>query len=291
MLAPGERRTGSVDVDGHRVAVEVRGAEGAGERAGAPGGQPPLLLVNGVGGGRSLWEPLRAHLPPGTATIAYDAPGCGASEPARGLLSVRGHARVAAAALAWAGARRADVLGFSFGGMVAQQLALDAPGSVRRLVLVATGLGVGSVPGSPLAYALLAAPRMADPQWLRSAAPWVFGGRIARAGRDAARHAAHFAEPVHPPSYVGQLQAALGWSSLPWLGRLRQPTLVVAGDEDPLVPACNARLLAALIPSARAHVVRGGGHLALVDSPEEVAPVLTRFLTAAAPERVGAGRA
>ena len=74
-----------------------------------------------------------------------------------------------------------------------------------------------------------------------------------------------------------------GWSSLPWLHRLPQPTLVVAGEQDPSVPLCNARLLAARIPDARLHVVKGGGHLFLLDEPENVAPTILDFLPA--PER------
>ena len=68
------------------------------------------------------------------------------------------------------------------------------------------------------------------------------------------------------------------WTSLPWLWAIRQPTLVVAGDDDPVTPHINHRLMAALIPKARLHTIRGGGHLALVESAAEVAPVITSFL-------------
>ncbi|GAB7191929.1 poly(3-hydroxyalkanoate) depolymerase [Kineococcus sp. NUM-3379] len=240
-------------------------------------GDTYLLLVNGVGGGRALWEPLRAALPPGIGTIAFDAPGCGASAPARYPLSIREQARIAAAVLEWAGVESADVLGFSFGGMVAQQLAHDAPQTVRRLVLVGTGVGVGSVPGSPLAYALLTVPHMADGNWLRTFGPFLFGGRVA-VQPDLDALARRFAQPVDVLSYLGQLQAATLWSSLPWFSRLEQPVLVLAGDLDPLVPVANACLMASLRPRTELHVVRGGGHLVLLDSTEEVAEVLTGFL-------------
>jgi pimeloyl-ACP methyl ester carboxylesterase len=86
-----------------------------------------------------------------------------------------------------------------------------------------------------------------------------------------------------PPDLLGyafQLYAVSGWSSLPWLHRLPQPTLVVAGEQDPSVPLCNARLLAARIPDARLHVVKGGGHLFLLDEPENVTPTILDFLAA-----------
>ncbi|MBV8944285.1 MAG: alpha/beta fold hydrolase, partial [Solirubrobacterales bacterium] len=75
-----------------------------------------------------------------------------------------------------------------------------------------------------------------------------------------------------------QLYAAAGWSSLPWLRRLTSPTLVIGGENDPSVPLRNARVLAARIPNARLHVVNGGGHLFLLDEPENVAGVIAAFL-------------
>ena len=79
--------------------------------------------------------------------------------------------------------------------------------------------------------------------------------------------------------YLAQLYAIAGWTSLPWLSRLRQPTLVIAGDDDPIVPLVNGRLLNRLIPDARLHVVDGGGHLFLLERPAEIADLVTRFLS------------
>jgi poly(3-hydroxyoctanoate) depolymerase len=94
--------------------------------------------------------------------------------------------------------------------------------------------------------------------------------------------AAHAADRLQrPPDLLGyayQLYAVAGWSSLPWLHRLPQRSLVVAGDEDPSVPLRNARLLAARIPGARLHVVKGGGHLFLLDEPENVTAAICEFL-------------
>jgi pimeloyl-ACP methyl ester carboxylesterase len=74
--------------------------------------------------------------------------------------------------------------------------------------------------------------------------------------------------------------AAAGWTSLPWLHRITAPTLVVAGDDDPSVPVANARMLAARRADARVHVLKGGGHLFLLDEPQNaIAPILS-FLDA-----------
>jgi pimeloyl-ACP methyl ester carboxylesterase len=83
-----------------------------------------------------------------------------------------------------------------------------------------------------------------------------------------------------PRGYLYQLGAGAGWTSLPFLPLLRQPTLILAGDDDPLIPLVNARVLRLLIPNARLHVYHGG-HLSLVTEAADLAPVVDGFLAAA----------
>ena len=75
----------------------------------------------------------------------------------------------------------------------------------------------------------------------------------------------------------GRSASTKGWSSLPFLRLIRQPTLVVAGDDDPIIPAINAQMMARLIPDAELHLYRGG-HLAMITEAPELAPVVERFL-------------
>jgi poly(3-hydroxyalkanoate) depolymerase len=176
---------------------------------------------------------------------------------------------------------RVDVLGVSFGGVLAQQLAHQAPHRVRRLVLACTGAGLGGVPGSPRVLLALATPRRyTQPDYFRRIAGDVYGG-AARRDPDAMLHGslARFAKAPPVGGYLAQLYAITGWSSLPWLRRLAQPTLVIAGDDDPIVPAVNGRMLYRLIPDARLHVVPGGGHLLLLERPAEMAALVTSFLS------------
>jgi poly(3-hydroxyalkanoate) depolymerase len=177
---------------------------------------------------------------------------------------------------------RVDVLGISLGGVIAQQLAHQAPDLVRRLVLAATGPGLGGIPGSPRVLLSLATPRRYyQPDYYRRIAGRIYGG-TARDDPDALLNGsvAQFVERPSLRGYVGQLYAISGWTSVPWLHRLRQPTLVLAGDDDPIVPLVNARILARCIPDARLHVVRGAGHLFLLERPKEVAALVGEFLTA-----------
>jgi poly(3-hydroxyalkanoate) depolymerase len=255
-------------VDGSLLRVSVRG-EGR-----------PLLLMMGLGGNIEMWDPLERELNErGIQTITYDAPGTGES-PAR-IIPRRmcGLARQAAHLLDALGLPRVDVLGVSFGGAVAQELVLRNPHRVARVVLAATTCGLGGLPGHPLALALLATPlRYRWPMFFRLSAPFLYGGglaadeRLLRLQIDARR--------ARPPSlwgYAGQLAAAAGWTSLPWLHHVRVPVLVLTGDADRIVPALNSRMLAARIPDAR--LVRcAGGHLFLFEHPDACADVIADFL-------------
>ena len=77
--------------------------------------------------------------------------------------------------------------------------------------------------------------------------------------------------------YYLQLLAGVGWTSLPWLPFLRQPTLVMAGSDDPIVPHVNGRIMAKLIPDSQMMTL-DDGHLFLLTSAQESARVITEFL-------------
>ena len=152
---------------------------------------------------------------------------------------------------------------------------------MRRLVLCATSVGLGGAPPKPLAAILLATPaRYYHPALLRLTLPHMAGGRTARVPElIRAQAATRLAHPPNPLGYAYQLSAGLGFSSLPWLHRLQQSALMMAGDDDPVIPLVNARLLARRMPHAR-HVLRGAGHLFLLDEPERAIPPIKAFLDA-----------
>lgn len=246
------------------------------------GAGPPLLLITGIGAHLDMWAPFAAHAGQ-RELVAFDPPGAGLSQRPRLPLRMQGLARVVTELLNVLGLARVDVLGYSFGGGLAQELAYRAPDRVRRLVLCATAPGAGGTPPRPMAALMLASPaRYYHPRLFALSVGHIAGGRTAREPGVLRRQATE--RLLHPPGALGyayQLYAVTGWSSLPWLHRVRQPTLVVAGDDDPSVPLRNGRLLAARLPDARLHVVRGGGHLFLLDEPESAAPEIRRFLDAA----------
>ena len=260
-----------VDLDGVRLRTSVRGSGS------------PLLLVTGLGASLDLAGPFERELTArGVQAIGFDAPGVGQSTAYRWPRRIPGVARTVGRMLDALGYGRVDVLGVSLGGAIAQQLAHQEPRRVRRLVLAATGPGLGGVPGSPDVLLTLATPRRYyQPDYYRRVAGRIYGGQ-ARRDPDALLHGsvARFIQRPSIRGYLGQLYAIAGWTSLPWLRTLRQPALVLAGDDDPIVPLVNGRILARCIPHARLHVVRGGGHLFLLERPARMAAVVAGFLQA-----------
>ncbi len=121
------------------------------------GDGPPLLLVNGIGAHVGMWRPLEQTLPD-IRVISYDAPGTGRSETPLLPLTIPALAGLAEGVLDALGCEQVDVLGYSFGGIVAQHLARRAPERIRRLVLAATTPGWGGVSGSLAMMAHMSTP-------------------------------------------------------------------------------------------------------------------------------------
>jgi len=271
-------RTRTVTVGQTPLRIAVRPGTGSG---------PPLLLANGIGASLETFGPFVSALDPAIEVVRFDVPGVGGSPLPPRPYRLRTLARLLAGLLDELGYESADILGISWGGGLAQQFALSAGRRCRRVILVATGPGMLMVPGSPWVLATLATPRRyLDPGYTRRVAGRLYGG--------SARHdAERIVRVLHPwirvgPSrgYLYQLTAGAGWTSLPVLPLLRQPTLVLAGDDDPVIPLVNARIMAGLIPHARLHVYHGG-HVELVLQPGLLAPLIGEFLTGPAAPPAG----
>lgn len=257
-----------VEVDGQLLRVGIQ--RGTGQL-------PPLLIFNGVGANIELVEPFAAALQ-GMEIITFDVPGVGGSPvpamPYR-FSHLAGLADRLLHKLGYTG--EVDVLGVSWGGALAQQFAHLFPGRCRRLILAATSAGALMVPGKLSVLLKLVSPRRyRDPAFLDAVGGSLYGGGYRKDPELLHEHARH----VRPPKgrgYLYQLLAGWGWSSLWWLGSLRQPTLVMHGSDDPIIPLINAKILARLIRKAKLFVI-DDGHLFLVNRAQEVAPVVRRFL-------------
>jgi len=170
----------------------------------------------------------------------------------------------------------ANIMGVSWGGVLAQQFAKQHPQRCARLVLVATRPGHIMIPGRLPVLSHMSNPRRYyDRQYMKNIAGTIYGGKM----RTNKLSAGKFADLTTRPSkrgYYYQISALVGLSSLPWLRRITQPTIVMHGDDDAIIPTVNARLMTGLIPGAKLMIV-DCGHLFMLTRARRVAAVAKRF--------------
>jgi len=259
---------GLYDVGGQSLRVGVR----RGDKR-----RRPLLLFNGIGANIELLEPFLDAFK-GPEAIVFDVPGVGGSPTPRLPYRPSTLAKLSARLLDQLGHQQVDVLGVSWGGTLAQQFAFQKADRCRRLVLAATSPGHLMVPGKPSVLLKMATPRRyKDAKYLKKIAGDLYGGALRQSPDALGGHLRHIKWSSDYGYYL-QLFAAFGWSSLPWLPFLSQPTLVMAGSDDPIVPAVNGRILAKLIPDARL-VTIDDGHLFLLTSAKTSAEAISEFLS------------
>ena len=260
-----ERRT----VDGQELRIAVW--------TGLSSDKPPLLLFNGIGSRIELLAPFVEHLDPEREIIALDIPGTGESPATPFPYRLWMMARLVGRLLEQLKIERVDILGVSWGGTLAQQFSLQNPRRCRRLVLAATATGGMLVPGDLSVLAKMTTPRrFKDPNFMKENLGALYGG-LARTDPELLAEFARLSRSPSRRGYLYQQMALAGWVSAPLLPLLRQPTLILAGNDDPLVPMVNARIMARLIPHSTL-VELDDGHLFLFTKARESAASVDRFL-------------
>jgi pimeloyl-ACP methyl ester carboxylesterase len=226
-----------------------------------------------------MWEAFAAEFPD-RRIVLFDAPGTGRSSESSYPMSISMLAELADNVLDYHGIKKTDVLGYSYGGAIAQQFAYEYGYRVRRLVLASTSCGVGATLGSPQAMFILTTPfRYYSKAYFYRIAPSLYGGRTAR--DIDVRQRMMESRSKYPPSSQGYSLQILGgstWTSRRFLHRLTTETLVISGDDDPLIPIDNPQYLASRIPNAKLEIVENAGHLMLCDDAEHLARLIRRFI-------------
>lgn len=258
--------TKTITVGGQDVRVAVRQGDET---------RPPLLLMNGFGVSVEALQPFVDALEPTTGVIRFDVPGVGGSPTPAAPYRLWGLSRLVARMLDLLGHRPVDVLGVSWGGALAQQFAFQQRRYCRRLVLVSTSTGV-TVPSSlSIIGEMLSRRRYTDAEHARNVAPRLYGGKI-RSDAGAAVGLLHHARSGLR-GHLYQQMAVVGWTSIPFAPMIRQPTLILTGDDDPIIAPVNARIMRGLLPNARLHVFPDG-HMGLLTSAADLAPLIEGFL-------------
>ncbi len=253
------------------------------ERAGSG---PPVLFIGGTGGDlRATPNVLDGPLVQAFEVLAYDQRGQGRSDKPDEPYSMAQYGDDAAALLDEVGWDQASVVGVSFGGMVAQELALRHPDVVGRLVLACTssgGQGGASYPLHELeelseeerfATQLGLSDLRRDAAW-QAANPEQVVQLAALAGQQASLGAD---DPLASVGRRRQLEARSHHDTTDRLGQITSPTLVCAGRYDGIAPVANSELLADRIPNATLRVFEGG-HLFLLQD-RTAWPAIIEFLS------------
>lgn len=244
-------------------------------RHGKAGGTP-LLLCGGIGVSFESFDLLVEALDPDIEIIRVDVPGVGGSPLSPLPMGFPQLAWMLSRMLDDLGYRQVDVLGFSWGGALAQQFAAQHRNRCRRLILISTSTGVMSIPGNPTVLAkMLRVESFYDP---REAAALLYGRDRGAHTEDVRRLFRNTKVTGVSLAYAWQLAAVVCWASLPFLWMIRQPCLVIAGSQDSIVPLVNARMLAGLIPKATLHVFEGG-HVEPLAAPKDFVPIIAKFLS------------
>lgn len=270
----------TVMVDGAAIAYRQLG----------PRSGVPLLLLNRFRGTMDDWDPvLIDRIATQRQVVLFDQPGFARSsgQPPDSLAAF---ARTAVRLLDALGHRQADVLGFSMGGTVALQLALNHPERLRRLVVAGSGPGfVPDVPPGPppsdRVWPVATKPVNDDADFLFLFFENSAGSQAAgRAYRDRLRQRRDaFSKLVEPTTWQAQLKSALAvgteaTSLLPRLGGIGHPTLVANGRRDIMVPTYASYAMAQAMPDARLVIYPDSGHGFLFQYPEAFADEVLRFL-------------
>ncbi len=247
----------------------------------ALGDGPPLLLIEGIPGTVSDWYPFASHLARDFKVILFDNRGSGGSDRPEEWYTTSLMASDTVALLDNLGISRAKVFGVSMGGMIAQELAINFPEKVDRLVLGCTHCGGPQVirPTALVDQAFA----LETEDWaerIRMLAPFAFSEQF---GREHPKALAEFiakksldAQPYF--AYRRQIGAVIRHDSGQRLAKITTPTLVVTGTADTVIPWQNSELLCEKIPNSEIAMIEGAGHLFFVEQPEQTLRILKAFL-------------
>ena len=258
-----------IDVQGTQLRTAMR--PGSGER-------PPLMLLNGIGAKLEALEGFTDALNPDIGVILFDIPGVGGSPRPSRPFRFSDLAMTMVQLLHHLGHDEADVFGVSWGGALAQEFAHKCPNHCRRLILGSTAPGSLMIPGNPMAMMSMMNPmRFLQKDYMKNNAMRMYGGKLRDNPQALGKGMNHMMGGGMSIGPMYQMMALMGWTSLHWLHQIRQPTLVIAGKDDPIVPPVNGQLMAGRIPNARLQLV-DCGHLFILTLADEIAVMVDQFL-------------
>ncbi|HSL57442.1 MAG TPA: alpha/beta fold hydrolase [Acidimicrobiales bacterium] len=245
----------------------------------AGSGPDTIVLLHGLGGSRTAWDPQLRSLSDRWRAVAWDMPGYGASAPLPRPTTFAALADAVARLLDALGVERAHLVGWSLGGMVAMHTALAHPDRVDRLVLIATSPAFGLDGTDPDEWRRLRLDRLdageTPADMARAVLTSVAGPRLS--GPALADQMAAMAR-IPAAGLRAMVETLPHHDVRTRLADITAPTLVVVGELDHETPPAYARAIADAVPGARLIVLPGLGHLAPAEDPDTVSAVIRSFL-------------
>jgi len=243
----------------------------------------PLVMIRGLGSNLDHWYPQMPVLKQHFRVLTFDNPGIARTKDVITPYSIREMAKNIAGLMDAAGIEKAHILGLSMGGMIAQELALNFPERIQRLILCVTHCGKShSIPSSDSVNHLFtslvkegtdeakaaAATIMFAPETLKSQ-PEI----VTEYGKISMRH------PASTDILIKQSQAIQEFDTWERLPEITASTLALGADKDVLIPQENLKILADRIPNAKLLLIKGGGHQVLIEQADACNSAITDFLT------------
>lgn len=233
----------------------------------------PLVLIMGLRRNAEWWYRQIPALSRHFTVLAFDNRGAGRSEKPREAYSILLFAEDTAALMEGVGIERAHVLGISMGGYIAQELAINYRDKVRSLILGCTSAGgVRAVSMSPDRLVKFTANEGLTPeQILRKDMDIYFSDRFVRENPKRIEEFVETSLRHYQPAFAffQQFDACLKHDTSDRVGRIMAPTLIMTGDDDPLVPPQNSHILKELIPSAELALFSACRHCFFMEAADE----------------------
>jgi 3-oxoadipate enol-lactonase len=245
----------------------------------------PLVLIYGYAADSGLWFRQIPILSRKYQVIAFDNRGAGRSDKLNIPYTMAMMAGDIAGLLDNIGIDTAHIFGISMGGMIAQHFALNYSQRVISLILGCTFCGgVHSIQPEPESIAALfdfeRMKKMTPEEFVRQIIPFCFSQKFIEKNPDIVEKRVAKSLEYPLPLYVFTRQAAaiMGHDTYELLPKIKLPTLVIAGDNDRLIPFENSRILASRIPKAELLIIKGAGHEFFIEDAEEANKVVLDFL-------------
>jgi len=247
----------------------------------------PVVFISGLGAGTWAWEPQIPFFSRRYQMISFDNRGAGRSSTPPGPYSIEQMALDSIRLLHSLDIDKTFVVGLSMGGMIAQELALILPHRISGLVLAATHPGgMMRISGSPEVYErLINNNGLSQEEIVEKNIPALFSPKtvshrpkIIQAYRERQKDIPE--QPEH--AFAAQQEAIQEFDCSKRLSKIKAPTLVLAGEDDQLIPAENARRMAEHIPDSQVSILPDAGHLIHMEQTQEFNKAIDTFFQARA---------